>query len=134
MKLLNTMAMAILFSAAAATPSFADSADNEITVISPSVIQIGSVDPCDNGACDEEEVASTEEPGDRNGALIDAYGMPTSVPVVIRPTVINQTSSEKSAAPVEQAAPEAAPTPEVAAAPAAAPVEPTAAPAAGSIN
>jgi pyruvate dehydrogenase E2 component (dihydrolipoamide acetyltransferase) len=106
MKLLSTMAAGLLFSAFAAAPAFAEAGDNEITYISPSIIMIGTPDPCEDGGC-EEDVAAVEEKKDNNAALVDAYGMPTSMPVIIRPSVdapTAQAPADAAAAPAEPAA------------------------------
>jgi hypothetical protein len=126
MKLLKTLAASLLLSAMAAAPAFADAGDNEVHYISPSIIMIGTADPCDDGGC-EEDVAVIEAKDDNNAALIDAHGMPTSMPVIIRPSVATPSVETPAAAAATPAAPAAqpakpAPTPVVQ-------VEPTPAPA-----
>ena len=120
MKLLKTVTAGLFLSAMAAAPAFAQSGDNEITYISPSIIMIGTPDPCDNGAC-EEDVASVESQGDSNSALVDAYGMPTSMPVIMRPSV-EITTAAAAVAPAIVPAPAATPAEAAAATPAPAPV------------
>ncbi len=127
MKLLNTVAASLVFTAFAAAPAFAQPGDNEITYISPSIIMIGTPDPCDDGGC-EEDVAAVESKSDSNAALVDAYGMPTSMPVIIRPSVETPAAQAPAAAtPAPAATTPAAPaaTPETTAA---APAEPAPAP------
>jgi hypothetical protein len=127
MKLLKTLAASALLSALAAAPAFAQSGDNEITYISPSIIMIGTPDPCDNGGCEEPTVITAKADG--NAALVDANGMPTSMPVIMRPSVdttVIMPAPETAAAPaIAPAAPATAaePTPEVTAEAAPAPVQ-----------
>jgi pyruvate dehydrogenase E2 component (dihydrolipoamide acetyltransferase) len=114
MKLLNTVAASLLLSAFAATPAFAESGDNVITYISPSIIMIGTPDPCDDGGCAEEVAAveSTDTKSDSNAALVDAYGMPTSMPVIMRPSVDTPAAQASfMPAPLPAATTSAAPTP-----------------------
>ncbi|MGL4488742.1 MAG: hypothetical protein ACRCU5_04780 [Rhizobiaceae bacterium] len=97
MKLVKIAAASLLFSAMLAAPALAETGDNVVHYISPSIIMIGTPDPCDNGGC-EEEVAEVEPTADRNAALVDAYGMPTNMPVIMRPT------TDVSAVPAAQTA------------------------------
>jgi hypothetical protein len=118
MKSMKFIAAGLFLSAMASSSAFAENGDNEITYISPSIIMIGTPDPCDNGGCDEE-VAVIEANGDSNAALVDAYGMPTSMPVIMRPSVETPSApAATSSAPVATPAPAATPAP-VAATPAA---------------
>jgi hypothetical protein len=117
MKSMKFIAAGLFLSAMASGSAYAESGDNEITYISPSIIMIGTPDPCDNGSCDEE-VAVIEANGDSNAALVDAYGMPTSMPVIMRPSVETPSApAATSSAPVET------PTPVTATPAAPAPVE-----------
>jgi hypothetical protein len=59
-------------------------ASNEIS----SVIELGDPDPCADGACgSEEDVEMVDAGSAAGGALVDQYGMPTKMPVVMRPSV-----------------------------------------------
>jgi hypothetical protein len=129
MTFLKTVAAGLLLSAMASGSAFAENGDNEITYISPSIIMIGAPDPCDNGGCDED-VAVIEASGDSNAALVDAYGMPTSMPVIMRPSVETPAASPTPAA--TTTAPAATPASAATPAPVAATPAPVDAPAATS--
>ena len=75
---------AILALSASAFPAFASNGDCEFPAETRSVIYLG--DPCD---LIEPEVVEAEEiaKADPNGALVNANGMPTSMPVVMRPSM-----------------------------------------------
>ncbi|MCX7671452.1 MAG: hypothetical protein N2439_15450, partial [Anaerolineae bacterium] len=53
-----------------------------------SIIMLGDDDPCAEGACGSEEDVEVVDAGSAagsSGALVDQYGMPTNMPVVMRP-------------------------------------------------
>ncbi len=51
-----------------------------------SIIRLGDPDPCADHACDaQDELASANS--DSNAALVDAFGMPTNMPVIMRPSM-----------------------------------------------
>lgn len=87
MKILNIAAFGIMLSVLGAGHSMASDADNQITQISPSIIMIGIADPCADGACDEVVVVEASEKSDGNAPLVNANGMPTGEPVIMRPSV-----------------------------------------------
>ena len=101
-----------------------------------SIVYIGDPDPCADNACGTDEPAVEEASNDGNAALVDSYGMPTHMPIIMRPSVDAGTpEAPKTAAakPDSTPKPDAASKPTTAAAPAAptpvtpAPITPTAA-------
>lgn len=55
-----------------------------------SVIRLGDDDPCMDGGCGSEEDVEVVDAGSAagsGGALVDQYGMPTNMPVVMRPSM-----------------------------------------------
>lgn len=78
-----------------------------------SVIMLGEPDPCFAEACAAEEDVEIVDAGSAagsSGALVDQYGMPTNMPVVIRPSMDMPAAdpAPQPAAPAEAAAPAAA--------------------------
>jgi hypothetical protein len=70
-----------------------------------SIIMLGDDDPCMDGGCGAEEDVEMVDAGSAagsSGALVDQYGMPTNMPVVMRPSVD---------APADASAPAATPAP-----------------------
>lgn len=75
-----------------------------------SIIYLGEPDPCADGACDDDaEVISADADNDSNAALVDIYGMPTNMPVIMRPSMDAPAAADVPAA---QPAPAAAPSTE----------------------
>lgn len=96
---------AFLALSATAVPAMANNGGCVFPEASQSVVYLG--DPCDliePEVIEAEEVANT----DPNSALVDAYGMPTSVPVVMRPSM-DAAPVSASAEPVATPAAETAP-------------------------
>ena len=53
-----------------------------------SFVHLGDPDPCADDACaDEPEVISADTSSDSNAALVDSFGMPTNMPVIMRPSM-----------------------------------------------
>jgi hypothetical protein len=77
-----------------------------------SIIMLGNDDPCAEGACgsqDDVEVVDAGSAAGSSGALVDEYGMPTKMPVVMRPSMdapVAQPTPDASA-PAATPAPEA---------------------------
>lgn len=78
-----------------------------------SIIMLGEDDPCAEGGCGSEEDIEVVDAGSAagsSGALVDQYGMPTNMPVVMRPSMDTPAASEPAQA---ASAPAAAPAPVV---------------------
>ena len=103
-----------LFSTAALASSVIALGDTPKSDIS-SIVYVGDPDPCADNACGTDEPAVEEASNDSNAALVDAYGMPTNMPVIMRPSVDSGTPE----APKQTAAakPDAMPKPEATAKP-----------------
>ncbi len=115
MKSVKALAAALLFSG-----MFAGSASaSSILVLgdtppeaASSIITLGDPDPCADDACAEEAVASADPSADSNAALVDIYGMPTNMPVIMRPSMDTPDAPAATAAADPAAtAPAAAPAP-----------------------
>jgi hypothetical protein len=55
-----------------------------------SIIMLGDDAPCAESACDPEEDIEVVDAGSAagsSGALVDQYGMPTNMPIVMRPSM-----------------------------------------------
>ena len=52
-----------------------------------SIVYIGDPDPCADNACGTDEPMVEEASNDGNAALVDSYGMPTHMPIIMRPSV-----------------------------------------------
>ena len=79
-----------------------------------SVILLGDDDPCMDGGCASEEDVEVVDAGSAagsSGALVDQYGMPTNMPVVMRPSMDTPAAQPAPDASVPATAPEAAPQP-----------------------
>lgn len=60
-----------------------------------SIITLGDDDPCAEGGCGSEEDIEVVDAGSAagsSGALVDQYGMPTNMPVVMRPSMDSPTA------------------------------------------
>ncbi len=82
----------------------------------PSIIYLGDPDPCGNNACEPQEAAA-EPVSDKNAALVDAFGMPTHMPIIMRPSMDQGTPAATAAAKAAVAATANAKTPVTPAAP-----------------
>lgn len=130
MKRLNAVS-ALMFAGLLASGSASASSiielGNEGDAVASSIIALGDPDPCaDNGCGDETDIAA-EDTGSNSPALIDSFGMPTNMPVIMRPSMDG--GAGPAEAPADPAA--AAPNPQPAATDAGAagqpaPAEPTA--------
>ena len=94
MKTVNAFAAALLlgtmFAGNASASSILMLDETSPTAVS-SIIRLGEPDPCADNACgDEPEVISADTSGDSNGALVDSFGMPTNMPIIMRPSVDKQ--------------------------------------------
>jgi hypothetical protein len=110
-----------LFSTSALASSVLVLGDTPKSDIS-SIVYIGDPDPCADNACGTDEPAVDEASNDDNAALVDSYGMPTHMPVIMRPSVDNGTpeapKDTAAAKPADTAKPDAAATPTAPATPA----------------
>lgn len=75
-----------LFSTSALASSVQVLGDTPKSDIS-SIVYIGDPDSCADNACGTDEPAVEEASNDGNAALVDSYGMPTHMPVIMRPSV-----------------------------------------------
>ncbi len=75
-----------LFSTSALASSVQVLGDTPKSEIS-SIIYIGDPDPCADNACGTDEPVVEEASNDGNAALVDSYGMPTHMPIIMRPSV-----------------------------------------------
>jgi hypothetical protein len=109
MKTVNAFAAALLFGTMFAGNASASSIielGSEPSASSPSIVHLGDPDPCADNACGtDKEVAAVGTKKDSNAALIDAFGMPTNMPVIMRP------SMDTPSAPAASASAPAAPAP-----------------------
>ncbi len=98
-----------------------------------SIVYLGDPDPCADNACGTDEPVVEEASNDGNAALVDSYGMPTHMPIIMRPSVDNGTpeapKETAAAKPADTAKPDAAATPAPAAPTPATPAPATPAPA-----
>ena len=77
-----------------------------------SVIMLGDDDPCMDGGCGSEEDVEVVDAGSAagsSGALVDQYGMPTNMPVVMRPSMDAPAADPAPEAPAPAAAPQPTP-------------------------
>ena len=81
-----------------------------------SIVYIGDPDPCADNACGTDEPAVEDASNDGNAALVDSYGMPTHMPIIMRPSVDAGTPEAPKTA---SAKPETTPKPDAASKPAA---------------
>lgn len=73
-----------------------------------SIIMLGDDEPCAEGACVSEEDIDVVDAGSAagsSGALVDQYGMPTNMPVVMRPSMDSPTAQPMLDAPASAAVP-----------------------------
>jgi hypothetical protein len=115
MKSFNAVAAALLFGGMFAGSASASSiimlGDAPSGAMS-SVISLGDPDPCADHACDpQDDVASAGSTSDSNAALVDSFGMPTNMPVIMRPSVDAPTAPAATTAAADPAAPAATPAP-----------------------
>lgn len=103
-----------LFSTSALASSVLVLGDTPKSDIS-SIVYIGDPDPCADNACGTDEPVVEEASNDGNAALVDSYGMPTHMPIIMRPSVDNGTPAAPvetaTAKPTDTTKPEAAATP-----------------------
>lgn len=91
MKTVNAFAAAVLlgtmFAGNASASSIVMLGETPSGAVS-SIVHLGEPDPCADNACgDEPEVVSADPSGDSNAALVDSFGMPTNMPIIMRPSM-----------------------------------------------
>lgn len=87
---LGLFAASFSLSCASASSLVSDGASQEKAW--PSIIYLGDPDPCANNACEPQQAAA-EPLSDKNAALVDAFGMPTHMPIIMRPSMDDGTPS-----------------------------------------
>lgn len=93
---------ALLFGTLTAGQAFAGSivelGDTPAEEIS-SIVYLGDPDPCANGGCEAaDEKPASDGASDSNAALVDIYGMPTNMPVIMRPSMDTPPAADVPAA------------------------------------
>lgn len=101
MKSFNALAAALLvscmFAGSASASSIIELGDESLSSVS-SIIALGDPDPCADNGCGDEDVASAGSSDDSNAALVDIYGMPTNMPVIMRPSMDTPSAPASTAA------------------------------------
>ncbi len=87
-----TLLVSCLFAGSASASSIIELGDESLSSVS-SIIALGDPDPCAENGCDDENVASAGPSDDSNAALVDIYGMPTNMPVIMRPSMDTPTTT-----------------------------------------
>lgn len=103
-----TLLVSCLFAGSASASSIIELGEESLSSVS-SIITLGDADPCADNACGDEDVASADSADDSNAALVDIYGMPTNMPVIMRPSMDTPSAPETTAAADPAATPPAAP-------------------------
>ena len=103
-----TLLVSCMFAGSASASSIIELGDESLSSVS-SIITLGDPDPCADNACGDEDVASADSSDDNNAALVDIYGMPTNMPVIMRPSMDTPAAPATTAAADPAATPPAAP-------------------------
>ena len=92
-----TLLVSCLFAGSASASSIIELGDEPLNSVS-SIIVLGDPDPCADYGCGDEDVASAGSSDDSNAALVDIYGMPTNMPVIMRPSMDTPSAPATTAA------------------------------------